>query len=140
LEQLHRPDDILNRGTKELSTLAAHPRGIVDELGLQVSELRFPLAALPRLQTVLVVELHQRAGGDQLVQQFRQLAAQGGAVLRQILDQQICQGFRCGPNVDIDASLAGQLADEEDQGTQPRFQASIRCAVVQLGDGLVDLA
>ena len=140
VQQPHGPDGILNRRPQKLGAFAAHPGGIVDQTGLPVAEFRLPLAALAGLQAVLVIEFHQRTRRHQAIQQLREPAPQRGAILCQVLDQQIGQGIRRGSNPDIDAGLSGKLADQEDQGTQPELEASIGRAVILLDDRLVYLA
>ena len=117
VEQLHGANRTLHRRAQQLGALAAHPGRIVDQLRLPVTELRLPLAALPGLQAVLVIELHERAGGDELIELLRQLTPQRCAVLGEIRHQEVGKYCRRGPNADVDAGLTGKFANQEDQCT-----------------------
>ena len=114
VEQPHGSNRFLHRRPQQLGALAAHPGRIVDQLRLPVSELRFPLAALPGLKAVLVIELHQRAGGGELIEQLRQSTPQRCAVLGEVLHQEVGKHFRRGANADVDAGLTGELSNQED--------------------------
>ncbi len=141
LLESYRPHRLLHCGAKELSTFAAHARKIVCESALPIAELGLPVAALSCLQTVLVVELHQRARVHQLLQERRQLAAQDGAVLGQVFHQQVRQRVGIGAHADIDTGFAREFADQEHQSTQPRLELTIGRSVIALPDNsLVKLA
>ncbi|GBE10146.1 hypothetical protein BMS3Bbin12_00552 [bacterium BMS3Bbin12] len=140
MHELHGPHRILYRGPKELGAFAAHSSGIIDEPGFPVAELGLPFAALPRLQTVLVIQLHQRAGGYHLVQPLRYLTPQCLPIFRQIFHQQIRQRTGASAKADINTGFSRKLADQEHQRTQPRLQMAIRSPVVLLDNGFIDLA
>ena len=137
----HRPQRRTHRAAEQRRAHAAHGGRISGEPPLPVAELRFPVAALAGLQAVLPAQLHQRAGGDQVVQERRQPAAQRRAVGRQVPHQQVGQRLRGGVHADVGPGLARELADQEDQRAQPRLEEVVVSAAGALpDDGLVQLA
>ena len=140
VEDLDAGQRSLDGLAQPFGTLDAHGGRVVDHPVATGSELGFPVAAFLRLQAVLVVQLHQRAGVHQFGQERRQAAAQGGAVACQVLHQQVGQHLWIGANPAVHAGVAGQLADQEHQRAQARFQDAVVAAVVQADDGLVDFA
>ena len=140
VRQPHGLDGLLHRGAEELAAPAAQGRRIVGQPGLPAAELGLPLAALPRLHAVLVVELHQRARFHQLVEERREPSAQGGPVTGQVLDQQVRERFGGGPHPDVGAGFSRELADQEHEGAETGLEIAVGSAVAQLDDGLVDLA
>ena len=134
---LHR---FLHRGAEELAAPAAHAGQVVGKLALPVAELGFPFAALPRLQAVLLFELHQRARLHQLVEERRELSAQGGPVPGKVFHQQVRQGLGGGAHPDVGAGLARELADQEHEGAEPGLEVAAGSPVPQLDDGLVKFA
>ena len=136
-----RPQRRLHRAAEQRGAHAAHGGGISGEPALPVAELRFPVAALAGLQAELPAELQQRAGGDQLVQERRQPAAQRRAVGRQVPHQQVGQRLRGGVHADVGPGVTRELADQEDQRAQPRLEEVVgRAAGALPDDRLVQLA
>ena len=60
-------------------------------------------------------KLHQRASGDELIEQLRQLTPQRCAVLGEILHQEVGKHFGRGLNADVDAGLTGEFSNQEYQ-------------------------
>jgi hypothetical protein len=68
------------------------------------------------LHPVFVLDLHDRAGSDQLFQQRRNLLAEFGAAFGEIRDEQVGQGIGIGANPGVKwFVVVRELADQKNQ-------------------------
>ena len=123
---------------KQLRPLAGQFSGVVEQLvpGLQVRLV--PFGPFAGLHPVLVLDLHDRPGGDQLLQKLRHLLAEFGAALGQIGDEQIGQGVGVGTNPGVQGLVVvRELADQKDQRAELVAEFAV-VFLLLLGDGLGD--
>ena len=90
--------------------------GVVADCGEAALILLLPLGALFGLEPVLVVDAHEPAIDDEGVEQLGDALAEPGAVVGQVLHQEVGEE-RCGrAQTGLAADrAAGDLGDEEDQ-------------------------
>ena len=105
LDQLDAAHDLVGLGIQKLIALKLHRPVVVVELGLTVAELTIPLAALARLETVLVADLHQDAVLGKLLQNSLHVRTKLAVVCAQVLDEKIGEVLLLGANADVGPTL-----------------------------------
>ena len=125
---------------QQVSALRSEACIVMQKGGESVAPIRLPGAALAGLQTILVIHLEQRAGLNKPFEQLGDVHPQLGATGFEILHEQVSQRLRGSSQADVGPILLRQLADQENQGAEPRPQIPFRGAVPLLLEQLMDLA
>ena len=117
-----------------------HAAGVVADGGEAAAVVLLPLGALLGLEPVLVVDAHEPALGHELVEQLGDALAELGAVVGEVLDEEVGEERGGGPQPGLAADGAARdLGDEEDQRADPGLQLAVGALGAQAADELVDL-
>ena len=123
-----------------LAAELVHPGGVVADGGEPAPVVLLPLGALFGLEPVLVVDAHEPALGDERVEQLGHALAELGAVVGEVLDEEVGEERRGGAQPGLAAErAAGNLRDQEDRARRSGPSARRRRPRSQAADELVDL-
>src|SRR5271157_5291454 len=117
VEQLRLLENLATMRLQELGSFAAQLAGIGKELVSSQLERLVPLGPFSSLHPVFIFDQHDRAGGDQLVEELRDFLSQLRAALAQVGDQEVGQRLGIGPDACVRRPFVRQLTDQEDQRT-----------------------
>ena len=125
---------------QQVGALACDALRVAQDARDLAAVLVVPGAALPGLHAVLVAHPHDLPAVLELDEQVGQTFSQIGAARTEIRDEQVgqCVWTRC--DAEVCAWVAGQLADQEDEPADARFEQVVVGARFELLDELVDLA